>query len=160
MNFFVEKHPIFNQRAAVIHMPYNTYTQFCFLPDSSQKTIDSHWFKIFCLSCLIFSCVYFFHKMMKFYKEICFVWINRTSAENFFLTDWRHIPRKNKIEISSIYWNVFPWISWIFKNCITKFTATIEAQNWRILLEWSLLLQWNRSGMFQMNIYIYRYLFL
>ena len=26
---------------------------------------------------------------------------------NFFLTYWRHILRKNTIEISSIYWNVF-----------------------------------------------------
>ena len=31
-------------------------------------------------------------------------------CRNFFLTDWRHIRRKNTIEISSMYWNVPLWI--------------------------------------------------
>ena len=49
--------------------------------------IDSHWLKNF-------------HKMRKFYKDICLL----------FLTDWRHMCRKNAIEITKIYWNIFLWI--------------------------------------------------
>ena len=42
-----------------------------------------------------------FCKVMKFYKV----------SLTFFLTDWRHMSRKNyAIEISSIYWNVLLWI--------------------------------------------------
>ena len=39
-------------------------------------------------------------------------------CRNFFLIDWRHMHRKNAIEISSICWNVFPWI---FSNWIQFF---------------------------------------
>ena len=39
--------------------------------------------KMFCLCHLVFDCVFFFHKMMIFCKEICFAWISRTSAEFF-----------------------------------------------------------------------------
>ena len=41
-----------------------------------------------------------FYIIIKFYKTFV----------NFFLTDWRHILRKNTIEIYSIYWNVLLWI--------------------------------------------------
>ena len=42
--------------------------------------------KMFCLGCLGFNCVYsFFHKMMKFYNDICSARISRTSAEQFYL---------------------------------------------------------------------------
>ena len=57
---------------------------------------------MFCLSLQL--CLFFSHKMMKLY---------------FFLTDWRHIHRKNTLEISSsvflkYWWNKLPWI---LSNC-------------------------------------------
>ena len=55
-------------------------------------------------------CLFFFHEMMKFYKDTCFA--SHPSAEFFFPIDWRHM-RKNTIEISLIYWNV---LLWIFSN--------------------------------------------
>ena len=49
------------------------------------KPIDSYWFKMSCLSCLVFICVHcFFLNMMKSYEDICSPWISRTSAEIFF----------------------------------------------------------------------------
>ena len=52
---------------------------------SLGKTIDSHWFKMFCFACLVFSCVYcLFFKTMKLYEDNCSAWISRTSAEIFF----------------------------------------------------------------------------
>ena len=40
---------------------------------------------MFCLSRLVFSCVYsFFQEIMKFYKDICSAWISRTSVKLFF----------------------------------------------------------------------------
>ena len=56
---------------------------------------------MFCLSCLQL-CLFFFHKMMRFYKDICSAWISRTSTEHFFLTDRHHIGRKNTIDNRSI----------------------------------------------------------
>ena len=52
---------------------------------SLQKLIDSHWFKNvlvewFCNQL----CLFFFHKIMKFYQDICFAWTSRTSAAFFF----------------------------------------------------------------------------
>ena len=61
-------------------------------------------------------CLFFFEKMMKFWKSICSAWISRTSAELFFLTDWRHMRRINTIEASSIFWN---GLLWIFSYCIS-----------------------------------------
>ena len=58
---------------------------------------------MFFLSCLVFSCAYPF--LWKFYDEIL-----KRHLLTFFLTDWRHMRRKNIIEISSIYWNVLLWI--------------------------------------------------
>ena len=56
-----------------------------YIYNSLGKPIDSYWFKISCLSCLIFICAHcFFLKMMKLYKDICSAWISRTSAEIFF----------------------------------------------------------------------------
>ena len=39
---------------------------------------------MFCLSFLVFSCVFFFHKMMKLYEAICSTLIRRNSAELFY----------------------------------------------------------------------------
>ena len=51
---------------------------------SLVKPINSHWFKMSCCTCLVFSCVYcFFHKTMKWYKNICSAWISRTAGEIF-----------------------------------------------------------------------------
>ena len=59
------------------------YSPYCHI--SLGKPIDSYWFKMSCLSCLVFICVHcFFLKMMKLYKDICSAWISRTSAEIFF----------------------------------------------------------------------------
>ena len=52
---------------------------------SLRKPIDSHWLKNVLLA--LFSlqlCLFFFHKMMKFYKKICSAWISRASAESIF----------------------------------------------------------------------------
>ena len=52
---------------------------------SLGKPTDSYWFKMSCLSFLVFICVHCFSlKMMKLYKDICSAWISRTSAEIFF----------------------------------------------------------------------------
>ena len=55
----------------------------CFYLTYSLRTpIDYHWFKNVLLELFSFQlCLFFFHKMMKFYKGICFVWISRTFAE-------------------------------------------------------------------------------
>ena len=51
---------------------------------SLGKPIDSYWFKMSCLSCLVFICVHcFFLKMMKLCKDICSAWISRTCAGFF-----------------------------------------------------------------------------
>ena len=47
-----------------------------------RRPIHPHWFKNVLLE--LFSlqlCLFFFHKMIKFYKNICSAWINRTCAE-------------------------------------------------------------------------------
>ena len=56
----------------------------CIFDFSFGKPIDSYWFEMSCLSCLVFICVHcFFLKMMKLYKDICSAWISRTSADFF-----------------------------------------------------------------------------
>ena len=55
-------------------------------PCSLGKAIDSYWFKMSCLSFLVFICLHcFFLKMMKLFKDICSAWMSRTSVEIFFL---------------------------------------------------------------------------
>ena len=93
------------------------YDPKCFWPISLQdlqnlnislwKSIISHWFKntwfeLFNLQL----CLFFFHKMIKFYNSICSAWISRTFAELCFLTDWSHMRCRNKKEISLIKLNV------------------------------------------------------
>ena len=52
---------------------------------SLWKSIDSHWFKTALLELVNLQlCLFFFHKMIKFYKSICSAWISRTFAELFF----------------------------------------------------------------------------
>ena len=125
---------LFKQRFLFIHFQHkNSKQKFCsssFLKNrifwkiqySLWKPTYSHWFKNVLLA--LFSlqlCLFFFHKMMKFYKEICSAWISRASAKSIFSPDWRHRCRKNTTEISSIYWNVLLWIfsNWI-RIIITK----------------------------------------
>ena len=66
-------------------------TKLCYHNDicrhSLGKPIDFHWFKISCLTCLVFSCVYcFFLKRWNYIKskDTCSSWTNRTSAGIFF----------------------------------------------------------------------------
>ena len=81
------------------YAPLITVTAF-----SLGKPIDPLWFNMSCLTCLVFSCVYFFFlKTMNLYKNICFTWISRTSAEFFFLTDWRDKRLKNTIDLLLFY---------------------------------------------------------
>ena len=40
-------------------------------------------------------------------------WNSVKTFVSFFLTDWCHIPRKNTIDLSLIYWNK---VLWIFSN--------------------------------------------
>ena len=75
---------------------------------SLGKPIDSYWdfywFKMSCLSYLVFICVHcFYFKMMKLYKEICSAWISRTSGRISFLIDWRHKRLKNTIDLLLFY---------------------------------------------------------
>ena len=70
---------------------------------SLGKPIDSHWFKMSYLNCLIFSCVYCFFLKRWSYTKICSAWTSRTSAEIFFLTDWRHKRLKNTIDLLLFY---------------------------------------------------------
>ena len=52
---------------------------------SLQKPVGSHWFKKFCVSCLVFTSIYsFFIKWWKYYKAIFSTWISSTSAKLFF----------------------------------------------------------------------------
>ena len=75
---------------------------------SLGKPIDSHCFKMSCLTCLVFSCVYcFFLKTIKLHKYICSAWISRTSVEFFFLTDWCHKRLKNTIDLLLFYRELF-----------------------------------------------------
>ena len=70
----------------------------CLTSFSLGKAIDSHWFKMSCLTCLVLSCVYCFFLKRWNYIKIFSAWISRTSAE-FFLTDWRHRCLKNTIDL-------------------------------------------------------------
>ena len=75
----------------------------------TQNPINFNWFKNVLLE--LFSLqldLFFFHKIIKFYKDICCAFVVL-----FIVTDWRHMRRKNTIEISSIYYNV---LLWIFSN--------------------------------------------
>ena len=65
------------------------------------KSIDSHWFKMSCLTCLFSSYVYcFFLKRWNYIK----IWISRTSAEiDFFLINWHHKRIKNTIDLLLFY---------------------------------------------------------
>ena len=74
---------------------------------SLGKPIDSYWFKMSCMSCLVFICVHcFFLEMMKLYKDM-----NATSfcmnkpyfCWNCFLIDWRHKRLKNTIDLLLFY---------------------------------------------------------
>ena len=94
--------------------PYDNMGKSVFIPESwdmfpqvssLQITIDFYWFENVCFvacSVQIQMCLFFFHKMMKFYKGIC-----------SFLIDLRQMRHKNTIEISMINWNV---LLWIFSN--------------------------------------------
>ena len=66
--------------------------------------MDSNWFNVLLELFSLQLCLFFFHKLMKFSKDISYFFSHR-------LTSKRH---KNTIEISSIYWNV---LLWIFLNC-------------------------------------------
>ena len=56
------------------------------------------------LNFLVFVYVHcFLLKMMKLYKGTCSAWISRTSAEFFFLIDWRHKRFKNTIDLFLFY---------------------------------------------------------
>ena len=85
---------------------------------SLWKPIALYWFKNLLLELFSLHLVSsFFLKKMRFYKDIFSTWISRTSAELFFLTDWRHTRRKNTIEISSIYENLrlgFFKLKWLY----------------------------------------------
>ena len=50
-----------------------------------RKPIDSHWFKNLLLELVsILLCLFFYHKMMKFYRDFCSVWTSLTSVELFY----------------------------------------------------------------------------
>ena len=56
--------------------------------------------------CLVFSCVCFFHKIIKFYEDIYSAWISRTSAGLCFSQIDIILSHKNTIEMSPVYSNV------------------------------------------------------
>ena len=65
--------------------PSNFRLMWCQLLMSSisAKPIGSQWFKVL-LEFLVFTCIFYFHKMMKFYIAIFSAWISSTSAKHFF----------------------------------------------------------------------------
>ena len=73
----------------------------CIFDFSLRKPADSYWFKMSCVSCLVFICVHcFFLKIMKLYNDICFVCMNRLYfCRNFFLVDWCHKLLKNTTDL-------------------------------------------------------------
>ena len=78
-----------------------------------------NWFKNVLLE--LFSLqlsLFFFPKMMKFYKDTC--------------SGWHHMRRKTTIGISSIYWNVPLWIFQTdFKAKQSFFRQQCEQKSWR-----------------------------
>ena len=70
---------------------------------SLGKPIDFHWYKMSCLNCLIFSCVYCLFLKRWSYIKICSAWTSRTSAEILLLTDWRHKRLENTIDLLLFY---------------------------------------------------------
>ena len=67
---------------------------------SLGKPIDSYLFKMSCLSCLVFICVYcVFIKTMRLYKDICSAWISMYFCRIFFFIDWHHKCPKNTIDL-------------------------------------------------------------
>ena len=65
---------------------------------------------MFCLRWSVFSCIDFFHKTMKFYKEC----MNKPYfCQKFLLTDWRHMRRKYNRNIVDLWtsWSSFQWTS-------------------------------------------------
>ena len=68
---------------------------------SLRNPIDFHLFKMSCLTCLVFSCVYWFFLNRWNYAKIC---MNKPYlCRNFFLTDWRHKRLKNTIDLLLFY---------------------------------------------------------
>ena len=78
---------------------------------SLGKPIDSYWFKMSCLTCLVFSCVYcFFRKAMKFIQRYLFCMNKLYFCRNFFLTDWRHKRLKKYNRSIVILRRILLWI--------------------------------------------------
>ena len=69
-------------KSRVVPLSHNFLVVFSFaVYENLQIPID---LKMFCLSFLVFSCVFFFHKMMKLYEAICATLIRRNIAELFY----------------------------------------------------------------------------
>ena len=98
----------------------NLWHNFFEIQYSLRKPIDFHLFKMSCLTCLVFSCVYWFFLNRWNYAKIC---MNKPYlCRNFFLTDWRHKRLKNTIDLLLFYgenfygfseseqWKCFFWI--------------------------------------------------
>ena len=77
-----------------------------------KRTIDPHWFKMPCFTCLVFSCVYcFFLKRWNYINIFALHCMNKPYfCRIFFLTDWRHERLKNTINRLLFYGEHFPWI--------------------------------------------------
>ena len=106
---------------------------------SLGKRIGSYWFKMSCLSCLVFICVHCFFslKWWNYIKTfIChiymtFICMNKPYFyRNFFLIDWRHKRLKNTIDLLYFTENTL-WIfgKWIVINGISKFPY-LHDENW------------------------------
>ena len=148
------------------------------------KPIDSRWFKNVSLELSKSSaCQFFFHKKVKFYKDILphqnkktffviknifdILMIKWTQGflnfdgdlfcmnkpyfcRNLLLTDWRHIHRKNTIEICSIYWNgllrIFQTENKLSKNLIMlpTFSANKVPYFYVLKISKSVLFAWKK----------------
>ena len=77
-----------------------------------QKSIDSYWYKNVLLE--LFSLrlyLFFFQRMTKFYrKTFALHEFKSYICRTLFLTNWRYMPFKNALEISSIYWHVLNFL--------------------------------------------------
>ena len=73
---------------------------------SHNKPIDSHWFKMFYLSCIVFNCVYsFFIKSWNSIKTLV-LYEQVVVLPNIFSRRLTLCACKKTIEISSICWNI------------------------------------------------------
>ena len=83
-----------------------------------RKPIGSYWFKMSCLTCFVFSCVYcFFLKRWNLYKDICSAWwaVLLPKFLSHRLTSWtsQKYNRATVILRRTLLWIFGKWAGWL-----------------------------------------------